>query len=134
MGPPRWSRSTTTATTPTWASTSGSRPRSRGFWPPGCRPSTEPSREDLLDAVGRLAESAAANLKMLLVPSARLSLPSATLDDAGLPPARDGSVAPTVLRALVLGEVAELVLVPHVDGDGLAWPPSAASDVLEPQT
>ena len=94
----------------------------------------EPSREDILDAVGGLAERAGAGLKMLLVPAARLSLPSATLDDAGLPPARDGSVAPTVLRALVLGEVAELVLVPHVDGDGLAWPTSAASDVLEPQT
>jgi hypothetical protein len=93
---------------------------------------TEPGRDDLLDAAGRLAGLAAHHVQALLFPGARLSLPFATLDEVGLPPAREGS-APTVLRALVLGEVAELALVPYVDGDSLAWPPSVPSDVLEPQ-
>jgi hypothetical protein len=95
--------------------------------------STDPAREDLLDAVGRFAGLAADRVRALLVSGARLSLPSATLDDVGLPPAREGSAAPTVLRALVLGQVAELALVPHVEGGSLAWPPSVASGLLEPQ-
>jgi hypothetical protein len=93
----------------------------------------EPAREDLLHALAETARIAAEKLAALLVPAARLSLASATLDDVGLPPAREGSAAPTVLRALVLGELAELALVPHVDGSGLAWPPSVGSEVLQAQ-
>jgi hypothetical protein len=88
----------------------------------------EPTREDLLDAVGELGNIAGGHVKSLLFTSGRLSLPSAALDGAGLPPAREGAPQPTVIRATVLGEVAELALVPHVDGDGLLWPPSAPSD------
>jgi hypothetical protein len=88
----------------------------------------EPSREDLLDAIGELGNITGGNVKSLLFTSARLSLPAATLDDTALPPAREGSTEPTVVRALVLGEVAELALVPHVDGDGLLWPPSLDSE------
>jgi hypothetical protein len=90
--------------------------------------SEEPTREDLLDAVGEFGNIAAGHVKSLLFTSARLSLPSAALEDSGLPPAREGSAEPTLIRARVLGEVAELALVPHVDGDGLLWPPSAASE------
>jgi hypothetical protein len=93
----------------------------------------EPSREELLDAVGEFGNIAGGNLKTLLFTAARLSLPSATLDEVGLPPAREGSAAPTVLRVLVLGEAAELALVPHVEAGGLAWPPSLESEVLEAQ-
>ena len=67
--------------------------------------------------------------KSLLFSSARLSLPSATLGDAGLPPAREGSAEPTVIRALVLGEPVELALVPHVDAGSLSWPPFSGSEV-----
>ena len=88
----------------------------------------EPSREDLLDAVGELGNIAGGNVKSLLFTSARLSLPSAALDDTALPAAREGAAEPTVIRAHVLGEVAELALVPHVDGDGLLWPPSATCE------
>jgi hypothetical protein len=91
----------------------------------------EPAREDLLTAVGEFGSLAAGSVMALLFAAARLSLPSATLDDVGLPPAEEGSAAPTVLRARVLGEVAELALVPHVEAGGLAWPPSLASEVLE---
>ena len=86
----------------------------------------EPSREELLDAVGELGNIAGGQVKSLLLPSARLSLPSATLDSAGLPPAREGSAEPTVIHASVLGEPVELALVPHVVGDGLLWPPAEA--------
>ena len=92
----------------------------------------EPAREDLLEAVAALGDVAGDRLRTLLFSAARLSLPSATLDEVGLPPAREGSAAPTVLRAVVAGEVAELALVPHVEADGLAWPPSE-SEVLEAQ-
>lgn len=89
----------------------------------------EPAGEDLLDAVGELGNIAGGNVKSLLFTSARLSLPSATLDDSSLPPSREGWGEPTVIRALVLGEVAELALVPHVHVDGLLWPPSGGSEV-----
>jgi hypothetical protein len=92
---------------------------------PGC---DDPTREDLLAAVGELGDLAGTRLIALLFPAARLSLPSATLDDVGLPPAREGAPAPTVMRALVRGKLAELALVPHVEADGLAWPPSLESD------
>ena len=92
----------------------------------------EPAREDLVEAVAALGDVAGSRLRTLLFTAARLSLPSATLDEVGLPPAREGSAAPTVLRAVVAGEVAELALVPHVEADGLAWPPSE-SEVLEAQ-
>ena len=94
--------------------------------------SEEPAREDLLEAIAALGDVAGDRLRTLLFTAARLSLPSATLDEVGLPPAREGSAAPTVLRAVVAGEVAELALVPHVEADGLAWPPSE-SEVLEAQ-
>jgi Chemotaxis phosphatase CheX len=93
----------------------------------------EPTREELLDAVGEFGNIAGGNLKTLLFTAARLSLPSATLDEVGLPPAREGAAAPTVLRARVLGEPAELALVPHVEAGGLAWPPSLESEVMEAQ-
>ena len=93
----------------------------------------EPAPEDLLDAVGELGNIAGGNVKSLLFPSARLSLPSATLEDAGLPPAREPWVEPTVIRALVLGEPVELALVPHVDGDGLLWPPSSTGSPTRPE-
>ncbi len=93
----------------------------------------EPTREDLLQAVGEFGTLAARNVKNLLLPTARLSLPSATVDEVGLPRAEEGSAAPTVLRARVLGELAELALVPHVEAGGLAWPASAGSEVLEGQ-
>jgi len=93
----------------------------------GC---ADPAREDLLGAVGDLAGIAGGRLTTLLFPAARLSIPSATLDAVGLPAAREGSAEPTVLHARVLGGLAELALVPHVDADGLAWPPS---EVLEAQ-
>jgi hypothetical protein len=93
----------------------------------------EPTREDLLEAIGNLGNVAGDRLTTLLFTAARLSLPSATLDEVGLPPAREGSAAPTVLRAVAGAEVAELALVPHVVADGLAWPP-VESEVLEAQT
>ncbi len=98
----------------------------------------EPTPEDLLDAVGELGNIVGGNVKSLLFNSARLSLPSASLDDVALPPARADAAGPTVICADVLGEPLELALVPHVDGDGLLWPPTAGSEarpeVLEAQT
>jgi len=90
--------------------------------------SEEPGRDEVLDAVGELGNIAGGHVKSLLFTSGRLSLPSATLDPAGLPAAREGAPEPTVIRAVVLGEAAELALVPHVEGDGLVWPPADASE------
>ena len=94
----------------------------------------EPTREDLLEAVGEFGSIAAGHVRTLLFPAARLSLPSATFDEVGLPPAEEGAETPTVLRARVLGELAELALVPHVEVGGLAWPAPRESVVLEAQS
>lgn len=93
----------------------------------------EPTREDLLEAVGEFGGIAAGKVQALLFPATRLSLPATKLDEVGLPPAEEDSPAPTVLHAHVLGELAELALVPHVEAGGLAWPSSRESEVLEAQ-
>jgi Chemotaxis phosphatase CheX len=97
----------------------------------------EPETEDLLDAVGELGNIAGGNVKSLLFGSsgtARLSLPSAALGRAIVPAvASDGAPAPTTVRALVLGDVAELTLIPQLEGDDLVWPPVLKSEVLEGQ-
>jgi hypothetical protein len=114
--------------------------------------SDAPSTGDLLDAVGELANILGGNVKALLFTlsgPARLSLPSAVLGrPAGLPPARHavptprdgalvragGDAAPVTIGALVLGDVAELTLIPQVEGADLVWPPAMDSDVLEAQS
>ena len=95
----------------------------------------EPTSEDLLDAVGELGNIVGGNVKSLLFTDpghARLSLPSAVL---GGPPAptRPGGGAPVTIRALVLGEPAELTLLPDVDAGALFWPPTVRPEVLEAQ-
>ena len=97
----------------------------------------EPGSEDLLDAVGELGNIAGGNVKVLLFGScgtARLSLPSAALGRAVAPVlVPDGAPAPATVRALVLGDVAELTLLPLLAGDDLVWPPIVRRDVLEGQ-
>jgi hypothetical protein len=99
--------------------------------------SEEPENEDLLDAVGELGNIAGGNVKALLFGSsgtARLSLPSAAVGGAVAPlPPRDDAPAPTTVRALVLGDVAELTLIPHMEGDDLVWWPVLRPEVLEGQ-
>ena len=96
----------------------------------------EPERDDLLDAVGELGNIAGGNVKSLLFGSAgaRLSLPSAGLGDAAAEVSTtEGAPAPTTVRAVVLGDVAELTLIPQLEGDDLVWPPVLRSEVLEGQ-
>jgi Chemotaxis phosphatase CheX len=113
--------------------------------------SDDPSSGDVLDAVGELANILGGNVKSVLFTRsgpARLSLPSAVLGrPAGLPPARHvvpapregalvpagGDAAPVTIGALVLGDRAELTLIPQVEGIDLVWPPALDSDVLEGQ-
>jgi CheY-specific phosphatase CheX len=95
----------------------------------------EPESEDLLDAVGELGNIAGGNVKALLFSgsgTARLSLPSAALGRAVVPvPLPEGAPAPATVRALVLGDMAELTLLPQMTGDDLVWPPVVRSEVLE---
>ena len=109
----------------------------------------EPSSDDLLDGVAELANTLGGDVKALLFTRsgpARLSLPSAVLGRAtGLPPARhampaprDGALLPaggdaaaTTVRALVHGDVAELTLIPHVQGCDVVWPPVLDSELEE---
>jgi hypothetical protein len=111
----------------------------------------DPSTGDLLDAVGELVNILGGNVKALLFTRsgpARLSLPSAVLGrPAGLPPARHvipaagagalvpagGDATPVTIGALVLGDLAELTLIPQVEGADLVWPPALDSEVLEGQ-
>jgi Chemotaxis phosphatase CheX len=97
----------------------------------------EPEGEDLLDAVGELGNIAGGNVKALLFGScgtARLSLPSAAVGRAVTPVSvPEGAPAPATVRALVLGDVAELTLLPQLAGDDLVWPPVVRPEVLEGQ-
>ena len=97
----------------------------------------DPVGEDLLDAVGELGNIAGGNVKSLLFPSdgtARLSLPSAVLGGPATPPAGGDGPLPAAIRALVLGELVELTLVPNVEAGALVWPPTARTEVLEGQS
>lgn len=97
----------------------------------------EPEAEDLLDAVGELGNIAGGNVKALLFGSsgtARLSLPSAAVGRAVAPVSvPEGAPAPATVRALVLGDVAELTLLPQLAADDLVWPPVVRPEVLEGQ-
>jgi hypothetical protein len=96
----------------------------------------EPAREDVLDAVGELGNIAGGNVKALLFGSgtARLSLPSAALGGAVAPVTRtEGAAPPATVRALILGDVAELTLLPQMAADDLVWPPVVRPEVLEGQ-
>jgi chemotaxis phosphatase CheX-like protein len=97
----------------------------------------QPDSEDLLDAVGELGNIAGGNVKALLFGSsgtARLSLPSAALGGAIVAAAvPDDAPAPAVVRAVVLGDVAELTLLPQMAADDLVWPPVVRPEVLEAQ-
>lgn len=113
--------------------------------------SDAPTADDLLDAVGELTNILGGNVKALLFTRsapARLSLPSATLGRPGGAPAarhaapasRNGALVtagggstPTTICALVLGDVAELTLIPHVQGGDVVWPPLLGSAALEGQ-
>ncbi len=97
----------------------------------------EPTREDLLDAVGELGNIAAGNVKSLLFSSARLSLPLPAVTDDEQPSSAeggpgDGAAPPgaVTITATVLGQVVELVLDPDPDLDGLHWPPTGATSTL----
>jgi hypothetical protein len=113
--------------------------------------SDSPSADDLLDAVGELTNILGGNVKALLFTRSapgRLSLPSAVLGRPGdAPPARhaaptprDGALVPagggsrpTTICARVLGDVAEVTLIPRVQGGDFVWPPLLDSAVLEGQ-
>jgi hypothetical protein len=87
----------------------------------------DPSPDDVLDAVAELGNICGGNVKSLLCQHARLSLPAAEITQQ-----RPEDVGPAVrVRALVLGHVAELGVLPGAPVDGLLWPPSLAEDALE---
>jgi hypothetical protein len=79
-----------------------------------------PSTDDQLDAVGELGNIVGGNVKTLLHTHARLSLPSSRLDEMPAPVTGEDVRA----AALVLGQVAELVVRPGQSLDGLEWPPA----------
>jgi chemotaxis protein CheX len=92
-----------------------------------------PSPADLLDAVGELGNIVGGNVKTLLHAHARLSLPSSRLGEGDEPPdpPGDGDGGVVRARALVLGQVAELVVRPGASLEGLEWPPIGQDDVTE---
>ena len=88
-----------------------------------------PSAEDLMDAVGELGNILGGNVKTLLHAHARLSLPSSRMVSEPAGAETEGAVR---ARAVVLGQVAELVVRPGESLEGLEWPPVAQDgDVVE---
>lgn len=90
----------------------------------------DPGPEDLLDAIGELANILGGNVKSLLRHSCRLSLPVSEIIAVGA----DSHPGGVTVRASVLGQVIELVVDAATDISGLVWPGSApAPDALERQ-
>jgi CheY-specific phosphatase CheX len=86
-----------------------------------------PQDEDIIDAVSELGNIAAGSAKSLLFKHARLSLPMSRIQsvDAGEPQADAQAV-----RAIVLGHVVQLTVIPHVDAEGLIWPPVVSDELI----
>lgn len=81
------------------------------------------SPEDMLDAVGEFGNIVGGNVKTLLFQTARLSLPLAELaEGAATPP-----VGSFIVRAAVLGQVAELALIPDPSHADFYWPTSSVA-------
>jgi hypothetical protein len=89
----------------------------------------DPDDDDVLDAVAELGNICGGNVKSLLCQHARL-LPSAEIG-SGLPPLSGAGVR---VRAVVLGHLVELAVIPGAPVEGLDWPPVATDDELERQT
>ena len=86
-----------------------------------------PTEDDIIDAVAELGNIAAGSAKSLLFRHARLSLPNASIQDAG-----DGAATPGAehVRVIVLGHVVQLTIIPDVDPGGLVWPPVASDELI----
>jgi hypothetical protein len=90
----------------------------------------DPEEDDVLDAVAELGNICGGNVKSLLCQHARLSLPSAEIG-SGLPPLTGAGVR---VRAVVLGHLVELAVIPGAPVEGLNWPPVATDEELERQS
>lgn len=84
-----------------------------------------PDPDDVVDAVAEIANIAGGNVKTLLCQHARLSLPTSRivgsesdLDDLGT--VRGAAQ----VRAVMVGQIAQLAVIPGADPAGLLWPPS----------
>jgi chemotaxis phosphatase CheX-like protein len=84
-----------------------------------------PDPDDVVDAVAEIANIAGGNVKTLLSQHSRLSLPTSRIID---PPAELDDVGPlpgaAQVRAVMVGQIAQLAVIPGADPAGLLWPPS----------
>lgn len=94
-----------------------------------------PQSDDVFDAIAELGNMAGGNVKTLLCLHARMSLPSSAITD---PDEFPGPPAPNergaCVRAIVLGQVAQLEVLPGAAIDGLIWPPYTPDEIPERST
>jgi len=89
----------------------------------------DPSDDDVIDAVAELGNITAGSTKSLLFKHARLSLPSSEIVPAETVAAAERAERQQV-RAIVLGHVVQLSVVPDFDPEGLLWPPVVSDELL----
>lgn len=82
-----------------------------------------PDPDDIIDAVAEVGNIAGGQVKTLLCQHARLSLPSSRIQDEAVPELDAGHGAAYV-RAVMLGQIAQLAVIPGADPTGLLWPPT----------
>lgn len=87
----------------------------------------DPSHEDIVDTVAEVGNIVAGSTKSLLFKHARLSLPNCELPSRGTGPLPERSQQ---VRAIVLGHVVQLTVVPDTHPDGLLWPPVVTDELL----
>jgi hypothetical protein len=88
-----------------------------------------PTPDDVVDAVAELGNIAGGNVKTLLCQHGRLSLPSAQIAEQEPFWPLEYVTGAAYVRAIMLGHVAQLAVVPGADPMGLLWP---ATDPDEP--
>jgi hypothetical protein len=92
---------------------------------------TRPAPDDIVDAVAELGNIAGGNVKTLLCHHARLSLPNSEITEHPPQAASQHGEGGSFVRAMVLGQVAQLAVQPDAAIDGLIWPPSTPDETPE---
>ena len=91
-----------------------------------------PEEDDVVDAVAEVANIAGGNVKTLVCQHARLSLPVSKIVEQLPQWTLDATHGTAYVRAVMLGHVAQLAVVPEAETTGFLWPPTDPDDDPDP--
>jgi hypothetical protein len=87
-----------------------------------------PDPDDVVDAVAEIGNIAGGNVKTLICQHGRLSLPSSQIAEQEPFWPLEHAAGAAYARAMMLGHVAQLAVVPGADPAGLLWPPTDSDE------